>query len=99
MNWQMLWLLALLRTRMICRLALIVVRSPRAGDCRAPIFSGKRRSDYASWSKKSGKLILDDNGCKILLDAYKATTFEEMVAFMKILFTTKSTYTIFFSFS
>ena len=39
--------------------------------------------EHYKTDKKSGKLILDDNGCKILLDAYKATTFEEMVAFMK----------------
>ena len=32
---------------------------------------------------KKGQLVLDSKGCKIELDLYKATTFEEMVNFLK----------------
>lgn len=34
-------------------------------------------------TNKKGELELDKNGCKIELDKYRATTFEEMVAFLK----------------
>ena len=32
---------------------------------------------------KKGNLVLDDKGCKIALDLYKGTTFEEMFDFIK----------------
>lgn len=32
---------------------------------------------------KNGSYVLDKNGCKQLVDAYKGTTFEEMVVFLK----------------
>ena len=32
---------------------------------------------------KKGNFVLDDKGCKIALDLYKGTTFEEMIDFLK----------------
>lgn len=32
---------------------------------------------------KKGNLVTDDKGCKIALDLYKGTTFEEMIDFLK----------------